>query len=504
LKDAIAKKYIVPQTEYVRPESQFYYNSQNGNFRIHFDTIGVRKVPFVDLNKNKIPDFVDSLAHYLEFSYSFYKSLGYKEVINDSGRGGNNAIDVYLQDVKDFGSGYGYTDPEERVQDLPTRKFVSYIVMDNDYSVNDSIDDGNGNMRAAFYTNGFDAFKVTAAHELHHVIQYCYGIPIQEYPMFMEMASTYMESQVFPDINDYYQFLPKFFANIGDYIFSDGNAQLGYRYQIFFRFLSEKYSIDIIRKFWEYSANEEDYFAGLNRTLKDMNSDFNQEWLSFLEWMYFTGSRSIVNKYFVESAKLPQLPFAGSIFLSGVPYQFPEEALIAPYQIKTIRYVNRTGLENDVNVIDFVITNLDSSFKKNYMETPYILKINDNDNWESIGKTKLNYQFSDDKIQAKVYINNGQYISNTLTAIPNPVKLNENDEFYLKLTKFFSISDKLQVLILNSEGLKVAEFTGKPIVFNSNLCIKVNTSLYDFSTGNYIAIVYSESDEFIGKFSIIK
>jgi len=43
--------------------------SKNNLFKIHYDTVGYNAPSLVDINKNGVPDYIDSVAFYFETAY---------------------------------------------------------------------------------------------------------------------------------------------------------------------------------------------------------------------------------------------------------------------------------------------------------------------------------------------------------------------------------------------------------------------------------------------------
>ena len=98
---------------------------------------------------------------------------------------------------------YGFTYPERA-----GRTSSSYLEIDNDYA-------------NPIYqqTKGLDALRVTIAHEFHHAIQFGY-YQGSDSIWWQESTSTWMEEVVYPDVDDYLQYLPSFLG-------SSPRAQLG-------------------------------------------------------------------------------------------------------------------------------------------------------------------------------------------------------------------------------------------------------------------------------------
>jgi len=147
---------------------------------------------------------------------------------------------------------------------------------------------------------------VTAAHEFFHTVQF--GIDFTEAALYndivgrywMEMSAVWMEEEQYPDINDYYNYMPWFFndprASLQQFnTYSDIRP---YAAAIFPMFLSEMFGRDIIREIWlrcgEYGVGEDFLLAA--QVVIDSLSDGAASWATvtrdFTLRNWFTGKRA--------------------------------------------------------------------------------------------------------------------------------------------------------------------------------------------------------------------
>ena len=146
---------------------------------------------------NGIPDVVERWAAY--FEASFREEMERRGFTHPAIEG--NLIPVYLGNsdpsttIDDIGSGtYAWTQDEE----LP------YIVVNNDLGfvpANGAGSSGLAKIRGAM--------RITAAHELFHVVHFLYEPPAwvpDEDDWWLETSATWMEDEVFDSVNDYYQY----------------------------------------------------------------------------------------------------------------------------------------------------------------------------------------------------------------------------------------------------------------------------------------------------------
>jgi hypothetical protein len=102
--------------------------------------------------------------------------------------------DVYVKDIGSRGL-YGYAAPDPGQDEFQQH---AYLVLDNDYSEEIFTRD---------YPEGpTEPVQVTAAHEYNHVLQFAYSV-VQETWMY-EATASWIEEKVYPDINDYFQYMP--------------------------------------------------------------------------------------------------------------------------------------------------------------------------------------------------------------------------------------------------------------------------------------------------------
>src|SRR4051812_14116316 len=149
--------------------------------------------------------------------------------------------DVYLQDIGGDGL-YGYAAPDPN-QD--TYQQHAYLVVDNDFAEP---------VFTETYPDPVLPLEVTAAHEYNHVLQYAYSVA-QETWMY-EASASWMENQVYPDINDYFQYMRSWASlttlpltnEVGA---SDQFNGKTYGNAVWNQWVSAKFTPDTVRGAWE-------------------------------------------------------------------------------------------------------------------------------------------------------------------------------------------------------------------------------------------------------------
>jgi hypothetical protein len=166
--------------------------------------------------------------------------LGYRQPVQDRGRGGNDKFDVYLKQLGDQGL-HGFCAPERR---KPGFQWLasSFCVLDNDFST------------LEFPLPPIQSAEVTAAQEFFHAIQF--GYDFGEDAWLIVATATWMEERVYDDVNDNRQYLPA--GQVADsltpldFFNSSGSEQYGN--WPFFEFLSDHWGNGAIKQIWNKAA----------------------------------------------------------------------------------------------------------------------------------------------------------------------------------------------------------------------------------------------------------
>ena len=157
--------------------------------------------------------------------------LGYRPPAADAEQGGDPRFDVYLADLSSQGY-YGFCAPEDLVPGQRARA-SAYCVLDNDM--------------AGLGAAPLEGLAATTAHEFFHAVQYNYDVA--EDPWFMEASATWMEEQVFDDVDDNRQFLG--LSQLGDPTTPLDSTRSMYGNWIFLQWLAQRYGTHAVRQVWE-------------------------------------------------------------------------------------------------------------------------------------------------------------------------------------------------------------------------------------------------------------
>lgn len=187
-------------------------------------------------------DFIGEVQASVTTSYGIENdTLGWQRAKSDgskgarNGVGGDGQVDVYITNLGKQLYGFAAPDPGQN----GSRRYA-YLVLDNDYR--------------GFPSTPLDSLKVTVAHEYNHVLQFNYDT-YQDLWLFEDTA-TWMEEQVYPEINDYINYLPAFAK--GTEVPMTGTDIKIYSEATFNHWLSGHYGQAAVRDVWAASQ------AGVN------------------------------------------------------------------------------------------------------------------------------------------------------------------------------------------------------------------------------------------------
>ncbi|MFH0919051.1 MAG: hypothetical protein V1913_01700 [Fibrobacterota bacterium] len=136
-------------------------------------------------------------------------------------------------------------------------------------------------------------YEVTVAHEFFHRIQFGYTENIN---FFNEASAAWMEDEVYPDVNDYIQYVESPSSLLlKPEVPLDGAGTQDYDRLIWAKFLDERYGAVVNRRAWEI------YGSGINGTREvftralqylDPLLTFPEAFSEFGRWIFYTGERS--------------------------------------------------------------------------------------------------------------------------------------------------------------------------------------------------------------------
>lgn len=217
--------------------------SPQGRFSLHFTTDNTYgdAVPANDVNGNGVPDYVERFATILDNVWTTeIEVMGYDAPPSDGTEGGDCLLDVYLADL----DAYGYTQIDEN----DTASMV-YMLFENDFSLYFPPNtDPEGDV--------IGAMKAVAAHEFFHTIQFQISDDICTNGWWMESSSTWMEDYIYPEVNDYINYIDYWFqhpqlpVNTYDCSGSNANSLFPYGTTIWIKHMTDKYGSEFVYDVW--------------------------------------------------------------------------------------------------------------------------------------------------------------------------------------------------------------------------------------------------------------
>ncbi|MDO9548850.1 MAG: DUF6055 domain-containing protein, partial [Candidatus Marinimicrobia bacterium] len=258
------------------------YISSAGQFKFHYTTAGYYAVDTLSTIDVGVPDYIYEAAVAAEYVYRILiDTLGFDPPPVDKYEGAET--DIYVLNFG--GSAYAYTYPEDEVSTTSrSDDWTAYMEIDNDYK------------ELSYSTNGLDGLRVTIAHEYFHVVQLGYnwffnnGLTGSSNgdTYFLEWSSTWFEERAYPEIDDYIQYLGKFFCNpvksIWDYY------DYAYAMGPFIYFLQDVYDQNLIQKTWE-KIKVRYALQSLMEVISEYGGDLATQYNNYVSACYFTGAR---------------------------------------------------------------------------------------------------------------------------------------------------------------------------------------------------------------------
>lgn len=469
-----------------RPTKQAFIISPSGRFKIHYDTIGVHSVQYSVL---EIAKAIDSV-------YNFeVLIMGFLPAPADNGAGGDNRYDIYIHNISPL---YGYTEFESA---LGGDRYTSFMVIDNSYT------------ESEYFTKGLNAAKVTLAHEYHHAIQIGNYRYADNDVWFYELTSTSMEEFVFDSINDYYSYIPTFF-NRPDKIFTgfDGYSQAVwniYLHKIF------DYDFSIFVRQWDLMKNYR-ALECIRKSVEERGRSFKNIFSQFYLYNYFTGYRSIPDKYYEEGANYPlvRINYSLQFVQPGRTISGSAQACAANYFI-VVDSVLKLPFQPDSIIIILVNSNIDSALNWSGLSRlfNYSLRVSSAQSDQSFKKVSTNLfsklEVSDPANWTDIYVvNDTTPVINIREsrnyAFPMPANLKKHNFINIPVPKDWSGEVNLYVY---SAGMKLIYNSKKtPQIYDDKVVVQwdgINNQNEKSSSGVYFYFLENGGNKSIGKIVII-
>ncbi|MCB0279803.1 MAG: hypothetical protein KDD94_09890, partial [Calditrichaeota bacterium] len=327
------------------------YISPSGRFRINYETSGPDAVSPTDENTNTIPDYVESVAEFFDYSFNAEVSIGgYRDPILSGEK-----YEVYLENLG-FGF-YGFTDDDGT---------TTSITIHNNFIGFPPNTDPDG--------NELGAAKVTVAHEFKHAIQFA-SDPIQWYgpEYWVELDAVWAEEFVYDEVNDYYNYLTSNSCQITNPALRLNDiVNSGSYYDVIWDiYLTQTHGNQILNQFWTRRElqNGESVLNTYSVVLQQNGSNFNKAIREYTTWNFMTGNRATPQYGYEEAEFYPastiynQIEFQNDSLFSGTINPFASRHY--SLEIRDALYP-RFELNGDANLDLVMVVKLETGSVKTF------------------------------------------------------------------------------------------------------------------------------------------
>lgn len=292
------------------------------HFLLHYTDVGSYTVFQFDQQDSLpgIPDYIYMAGRIFEEVYTHtVTELGFDPpVSDDTVGGGTGLVDVYFI----HGAFYGATMIDSLMLTTPYTA-TAYIFMENDYEG-----------FVGYENNRLDALRVTAAHEFFHVVQFAIDVLEMEdifgdaNPAWMEMTATFMEEEHFDNVDDYYNYLPFYYAFpqwslrtgtslVSPEIYYYRNLHM-YGSVLFPIFLAEMFGPGMIKNIWDRCGmiSGPNWWTAADQAIKAESGNsltLRSVFGEFALWNLFTGEWARPGYYFPEGNQYPRAAVAAQV-----------------------------------------------------------------------------------------------------------------------------------------------------------------------------------------------
>gem|GEM_PF-469520 len=257
-----------------RPESSHLqeYLSPSGNFILYYETEGDNAVPPESTIEPGIPDYIHKAAASADSSYRHeVETLGFVDFLSDG------PYEIYFEDIIFYGT-------------TTSSGSTSYITVNNNFENFPENSHPDGDVTGALYA--------TIAHEIKHAIQYATNRWDGSAGSFdwIEMDATMMEEIVYPDVDDYYNYIKEDFdsdtASSQSIFGSPATPTPGaYSHITWMLYFAEEYGMEFWVDVWEQFIEErtKPFFDAIDQTLSEHDRSIERDHLTNLLWHIASG-----------------------------------------------------------------------------------------------------------------------------------------------------------------------------------------------------------------------
>ncbi len=248
--------------------------SPSGNFLLIYDTDGVHAVPTGDSNGSGVPDYIEHAAFAADSSYRHQiETLGFRDFLQEE------PYEIYFRNINSYGrtTSMGGT--------------TTFITVHSTFQPNFPPNTHpEGDVIGALYA--------TISHEIKHASQFATSRWQGDSGSFnwIEMDATLMEDVVFPDVNDYYNYIKSGFEgsnpNNRSIFGNPQNATPGAYWHVswmiyFYEQFGGEFFADVWREFIE--DRQLPMFDAMQRHLLPLDTSIEREHLKNHMWHMASG-----------------------------------------------------------------------------------------------------------------------------------------------------------------------------------------------------------------------
>jgi len=226
------------------------------NFVIHYTREGrdSTRLAYVEIIR-------DAVEYSLEVQI---EELGFAFPLTDCGEGGDQRLDIYVQNLYLFGL-TAYAQNGDSIGDNPATDTIEidasygYIVIDNDM----------GHLENPELA--YALVQSVVAHEIHHNVQFGYD-RAEPYIMLYEAPAVWVQTQVFPDLDAVSEHMPDYLLATDRCMgyFDNDSIRRIYGEYVYFDSLTRDYGVKIVADIWRGMSQNNDAFGFFN-VLEQLN-----------------------------------------------------------------------------------------------------------------------------------------------------------------------------------------------------------------------------------------
>ena len=445
-----------------RPNLDFNIISPSGNFLIHY---------------NYYYQGIDEYAYEVGISADSSRKvivdiMGFNAEIPDD----DQIYDIYIVEL---GTGaYGVNCPDSNL-------ISSWVEIDDNFI-------GFGYNGAT----GFDAMRITVAHEFFHAVQRSYILLDSYSRYFFELSSVWIEDIIYPDINDYVTF-----SQLADDYFSNPEKNInqynGYGIGLYGHYLNYKFGDQIMQSIWNQFSladlTQNNYVIESINTVLDSsiyNSSFTKTWIDFNARNIYNGLLNDMNNdiyYYkdqslfnpIETTSNPLENISSSFMINNKSIKIKTFDIEDSYAHLCL--INNINYNPEFDNAVIAISSNDGNNILNMMSNQYYSNFLDSDD-----TMHLLYVTDQDNKEMSISIND-EIFSNSKEIIlyPNPVV--SNGTLNLRLSSGIEV-DNLTIDIYSIDGRKVKKLFIGEVNYSFNEYNEFSIKAFDsaFPSGVYI------------------